>query len=76
MNFVTEMIVKFRDLLKENVQGTQSSKTQEKNSPEYKADQNHVMSDDEKIDEAVEESFPASDPPGHISKSAEDLKQY
>jgi len=74
MNFVTEMIIKFRELLKENVQGTNSS---EKKTPqETRADQTHVMSDDEKIDEAVEESFPASDPPGHISKSAEDLKQY
>lgn len=75
MNFVTEMIIKFRDLIKENVQGTQSPSPREKNL-ETKADQNHVMTDDEKIDEAVEESFPASDPPGHISKSAEDLKQY
>lgn len=37
-----------------------------------KDDQQHVMSLDEKLDEALEESFPASDPPGHFSKSAED----
>jgi hypothetical protein len=69
MNFITEIIVKFRDLLK--------ASEHSHNHPEAaKDDQLHVMSDDEKLDEAVEESFPASDPPGHISKSAEDLKQY
>lgn len=35
-------------------------------------DQEHVMSPDEEIDEAGDESFPASDPPGHRSKSTED----
>jgi hypothetical protein len=68
MNFITEIIVKFRDLLKANENSH--------NHPEAKDDQQHVMSDDEKLDQAIEESFPASDPPGHISKSAEDLKQY
>jgi len=68
MNFISEIIVKFRNLFEAN----------EKNPhhPEAKDDQLHVMSDDEKLDEAVEESFPASDPPGHISKSEEDLRQY
>ncbi|HXH29292.1 MAG TPA: hypothetical protein VNJ01_00640 [Bacteriovoracaceae bacterium] len=37
-----------------------------------KDDQQHVMSDDEKLDQSLEESFPASDPPGHFSKSTED----
>lgn len=35
-------------------------------------DQSHVMTEDEKLDEALKETFPASDPPGHISKSYED----
>lgn len=35
-------------------------------------DQSHVMTEDEKVDEASAESMIASDPPGHISKSAED----
>lgn len=68
MNFINEMILKFRDLIKPNERNPHH--------PEAKDDQQHVMSDDEKLDEAIEESFPASDPPGHISKSSEDLKQY
>lgn len=41
-----------------------------------KDDQQHEMTEDEKTDEASEESFPASDPPGHISKSSEDKKTH
>lgn len=70
MNFISEIIVKFRDLLKPTENSRYHPEAVAKN------DQMHVMSDDEKLDEAIEESFPASDPPGHISKSAEDLKQY
>ncbi len=36
----------------------------------------HVMSDDEMIDQASKESFPASDPPGHRSKSAIDQMSH
>lgn len=32
----------------------------------------HVMTDDEKLDEALKETFPASDPTGQMSKSFED----
>jgi hypothetical protein len=70
MNFISNIIVKFRDLIKP----TEHTPYHPESS--VKDDQEHVMSDDEKLDEALEESFPASDPPGHISKSAEDLKQY
>lgn len=30
-----------------------------------KDEQEHVMSEEEKLDETLKESFPASDPPGH-----------
>lgn len=30
------------------------------------------MTEDEQVDQAGDESFPASDPPGHFSKSLED----
>lgn len=41
-----------------------------------KDDQQHVMTEEEKLDETLEESFPASDPPGHFSKSAEDKNMH
>jgi hypothetical protein len=37
-------------------------------------DQQHVMTEDEKLDQSLMDSFPASDPPGHFSKSSEDQK--
>lgn len=67
MNFINEIIVKFRDLVKPNEKSQYHPES-------VNRDQTQVMSDDEKLDEAIEESFPASDPPGHISKSAEDQK--
>lgn len=70
MNFLSNIIVKFRDLIKPTERSRYHPESVASN------DQDHVMSDDEKLDEAIEESFPASDPPGHISKSAEDQKQY
>lgn len=68
MNFITEVISKFRDLIKPN----EKSPTH----PEANDEEQHLLSDDEKLDKTIEESFPASDPPGHISKSAEDLRQW
>lgn len=69
MNFIQEVIVKFRDLFKPNEFGN-------KHPEAGKTDETQLMTDDQKLDETIEESFPASDPPGHISKSEEDLRQY
>lgn len=65
MNFINHIIVKFRDLIKPNEESPHHPES-------ARDDQQHVMSDDEKLEEAIEESFPASDPPGHLSKSRED----
>lgn len=35
-----------------------------------------LMSEDEALDEAIKESFPASDPPGHRSKSVVDQQAH
>ncbi len=67
MNFFQEVIVKFRDMIKPNEKGQYHPESQNLSN-----DQQHVMSDDEKLDETIAESMIASDPPGHISKSAED----
>jgi hypothetical protein len=37
-----------------------------------KGDQQRVMTSDESLDQTLEDSFPASDPPGHFSKTIED----
>ena len=39
-------------------------------------DQTHVMSEEELLDEELRETFPASDPPGHFSKSSVDRELH
>lgn len=65
MNFLKQIIVKFRDLIKPTEESSHHPES-------AKDDQQHVISDDEKLEEAIEESYPMSDPPGHLAKSRED----
>jgi hypothetical protein len=41
-----------------------------------KNNESHVMGQEEKLDETIDESFPASDPPGHFSKSSVDKELH
>ena len=67
MNLFQEIIVKFRDMFKPNEKSQYHPEADVKTQEEP-----HLMTDDEKLDETIAESMIASDPPGHISKSAED----
>lgn len=52
------------------------NKKQEKKKEETKPQEDHEMTEEEKIDQALMETFPASDPPGYISKSLIDKEQH
>ncbi len=67
MSFFQDIIVKFRDMVKPNEKSKYHPESQVKTD-----DQQHLMTDEEKLDETIAESMIASDPPGHISKSVED----
>lgn len=67
MSLFHNFIVKFKNMIKPNETSRFHPESQT-----LENDEQHVMSDDEKLDEAIAESMIASDPPGHISKSAED----
>lgn len=47
-----------------------------RSTPPVRDDQKHVMGREEALDQTIDDSFPASDPPGHFSKSMEDYKQH
>lgn len=74
MTFMEEikcMGVKFRKWLE-----TVEQKVEGKSSKESRNAQDHAFTDDELLDQEGVESFPASDPPGHRSKSKEDKKTH
>lgn len=62
------------NILRKFIQKFQNKKPHTEEAPKFqKADQeDHVMSEEEMLDETIAESMIASDPPGHISKSIED----
>lgn len=42
----------------------------------FNKDKRYIITDDELIDEALEETFPASNPPGYRSKTHRDKELY
>lgn len=76
VNFVSELVEKFRNAILPKDQREERKKRNNLDFRKAKNDQSEVLTEEEKLDITIDDSFPASDPPGHIAKSAEDLKQY
>lgn len=55
---------------------TIEQKVDGRSSKESRNAQDHAFTEDELLDQAGIESFPASDPPGHRSKSKKDRKTH
>lgn len=72
LSFVSELVEKFRHAIlpKEDKEKKNLDFRKAKN------EQEGLLTEDEKLDIALDDTFPASDPPAHIAKSDEDLKQY
>lgn len=51
-------------------------KVEGRSSKESRNAQDHAFTDEELLDQAGVESFPASDPPGHRSKSKRDRRSH
>lgn len=64
---------KLNDLKQDIKKIWQKDRAPSKNS---QAEEDRVMHQEEKLDEELDESFPASDPPGHFSKSLEDKELH
>lgn len=75
MGFVGELVERFRHAIlpKEDREETEKDNLDFR---KLKNEQDGVLTEDEKLDIALDDTFPASDPPAHIAKSDEDLKQY
>lgn len=72
IGFVSELVEKFRHAIL-------PKEDREKDNLDFrkaKNEQDGVLTEEEKLDIALDDSFPASDPPAHIAKSDEDLKEY
>lgn len=60
------------ELISENLWTKVKSFFAFQSTPTARDDQQHVMTQEEALDQTIDDSFPASDPPGHFSVTAED----